>query len=407
MNILLDFLTFKWRTGAGEYARRVYYALMEKIQTDAISDVRLFALYDSSEGIAYEDMSEGHSQTAGISYLDANTTSITQLVEDNNIDLLFIACGQYLGKYGDLENVRCKTICVIHDLAYEEMFANSMDYYFKLINPKYRLNEHEKLSTKYHINTLKLVKWFVKTRCKQGFETGYKLLLPTLGLIQNNPNTQLITVSNYTRNSLLYHYGISPNKVKVLYSPERVYYNLSEKVENADLADLISKKKKYYLMLSANRNSKNPYKAVRAFKRYSEIDKEAYFILVGYPSKLFEKMLNPSSLSDSDLALAIQHCYALVYPTFFEGFGYPAIEAMHYAKPVLASNVTSLPEVFEDVPIYFSPLYETEIFNALIKLTDENYIGLCQKSAAQYEKVKKRQEQDLEQLINMILSKHQ
>ena len=114
-------------------------------------------------------------------------------------------------------------------------------------------------------------------------------------------------------------------------------------------------------------------------------------------------MYNPSYLSESNLALALRHCYALVYPTFFEGFGYPAIEAMHYGKPVLASNVTSLPEVFEDAPIYFSPLYETEIFNALTKLTDENYAERESKSKLQYAKVREKQEKDLEELVNHII----
>ena len=83
----------------------------------------------------------------------------------------------------------------------------------------------------------------------------------------------------------------------------------------------------------------------------------------------------------------------------------PILEAMHYGKPVLASNVTSIPEIFEDAPIYFSPLYELEIFNALTKLTDENYQEKANKSKQQYNKIRARQERDLKELVNMILDK--
>lgn len=405
MNILLDFLTLKWPTGAGEYARRVYYALLQKIKEESLADIHLFALFDSREGIAYEDMQEGTPITTGITHLDAAVTPIAQLVMENKIDVLFIACAQYFEKHNDLQEVTCKTICVIHDLAYEEMFTNGMDYYYKLLNPKYRLGEKTVSSKTYHLNTIKLIKWFFDTRRKHVGEQGLRMLEPTINLFSQNRNVQLVTVSDYTRKSLLYHYGIPSDSVKVLYSPERIFTNPHKKMGNLQLAELIENGRKYFLMLSANRNTKNPHKAVKAFKRFAELNPDTYFVAVGYQERAFPNMLNPAYLSDSDLALAIQHCYALVYPTFFEGFGYPAIEAMHYGKPVLASNVTSIPEVFEEAPLYFSPLYESEIFNALTKLNDAAYSVYAKRSKEQYDKVRTRQEKDLDTLLSMIITR--
>lgn len=401
MNILLDFITLKWQTGAGEYARRVYRELLATIAKRQLVDVHVYALWDSKAGIAYEDMRQG--AMSRVEYMDAADRAISEIVKDLQIDTFFIACAQYLGEYADLANVKCRTICVVHDLGYEEMFTNGMYYYFKLTNPKYRLGIAGEYGKPYWKNTLKIMKWFFDIRKERQMEIGLQLLQPSLEMARSNAKAQLVTVSEFTRNSLYYHYDVKPEQVQVLSSPERIYHGAASDIENAELRDIIVSGKRYYLMVSASRDTKNPEKAVKAFKRYAEADKEAYFVVVGYPTKTFDRMINVPYLSDCDLAAAFEHCYALVYPSFYEGFGYPPMEAMHYGKPVLASNTTSIPEVLEEAPIYFSPLYETEIFNALTKLTEENYASYEEKANKQYKKVHMRQERDLETLINMIL----
>ena len=110
-----------------------------------------------------------------------------------------------------------------------------------------------------------------------------------------------------------------------------------------------------------------------------------------------------SFLDDSDLQIVYANCYALIYPSYFEGFGYPPLEAMKYAKPVLSSNVCSMPEVLGDAPIYFSPIYESAIYGALCCLTNENYQYYSEKSRQQYSQVRTKQEGDLEDLINIVL----
>jgi glycosyltransferase involved in cell wall biosynthesis len=57
--------------------------------------------------------------------------------------------------------------------------------------------------------------------------------------------------------------------------------------------------------------------------------------------------------SDEVLANLYTHATALVYPSHYEGFGIPPLEAMHYGCPVVASNASSVPEVVGDAGIYF------------------------------------------------------
>lgn len=91
-----------------------------------------------------------------------------------------------------------------------------------------------------------------------------------------------------------------------------------------------------------------------------------------------------------------------MYASLHEGFGYPPLEAMKYRKPVLSSNVCSLPEVLGDAPIYFSPFYVSDMVYA-IKRLEKSYSFYCDQSYKRFLKVSERQKQDLEKLVSFIL----
>ena len=77
---------------------------------------------------------------------------------------------------------------------------------------------------------------------------------------------------------------------------------------------------------------------------------------------------------------------------------------MRYSKPVLASNATSIPEVLQDAPIYFNPLFESDIFRAFFALNETKYTEYCQKSFERVEQITQKQEADLVKLIDEILA---
>ena len=92
-----------------------------------------------------------------------------------------------------------------------------------------------------------------------------------------------------------------------------------------------------------------------------------------------------------------------MYPTYQEGFGYPPLEAMKYGVPCCISNVTSLPEVYGDSVVYFSPFYEADVFDKIQYLIENEKI-YRKRSIKHYEMMKERQNSDLKRLIDYILS---
>lgn len=410
MNILLDFLTIKWKNGGGEWTRRVYFELFDHLNAKPNS-VQLYALWDSTDGVGYEDMREDTlNKRIPITYVDIVGCTLPEIISEYHIDKFFISMSQVLGRYSniDLAHVQCEVLCITHDLWDEEVYYNQMDYYFKFIQPKYQFENRKEPNWMFYFrlkdSTPRLVKWLIQTRKNRTREKTLQSMAQVMEMIRTNPNVHLIVVSDYTRRSMQYIFGIPENKICVLYSPERVYADAKEEIDNPALRDVIEHGEKFYLLINANRIHKNPFKAVNAFEKYAQqTGEKAKLLALGYQGECTDYIVAASWLSDSDLANAYKHCYALIYPSFFEGFGYPPIEAMHYGKPVLCSYCTSMPDIFEDAPIWFSPLYESGIFEALYKLNDSNYDEYVNRSKKQYAKISERQQADLDKLIQMIL----
>jgi glycosyltransferase involved in cell wall biosynthesis len=405
MNLLFDFVTLSVKTGAGEYIRTILCKILDNIT--CYSNLHIFALYDSSKGIAYNDLSSLEEKYP-VKYVDIYNKSLDQLIVQYCIDRFFVGCDPYLDSYPGFEKIKCEVICVVHDICYKEMSSNHIYEYMDLLSENYAKNNRFHLSLLNNFNyirhTCQLSKKIFKNRIKSPYQGRLNNFEALVKLIHYNPKAQIIVVSQYTKTAILYNYDIPSGRIKILYSPERVYSDISSDIENPELKSIIASKRKYFLMVSAYRDAKNPMKAVHAFERFQLLHNNCWLLAIGYHGKITNNhVITTNFLSDNDLLRAYSHCYALIYPSFFEGFGYPPLEAMHFGKPVLSANVTSMPEVLGDAAIYFSPFFESDIFRALVSLTDDNYEYYSKRSKDQYNLIKARQSHDLEMLVLLLV----
>jgi glycosyltransferase involved in cell wall biosynthesis len=93
-------------------------------------------------------------------------------------------------------------------------------------------------------------------------------------------------------------------------------------------------------------------------------------------------------VADDDKASLLSGARALVYPSLYEGFGFPILEAMACGTPVLTSNVSSLPEVAGDAALLVDPLDVDAIAEGMSRLItdDELRVTLVEKGYAQFRK---------------------
>ena len=389
MNILFDLYTTQHFIGGGaEYIRKVFYSVLDAI--DGKNDIRLFGLHSSKlNKYAYADLNPEAIITKGVTPVDAANSSLKRIITEYQIDKVFIGVAQYWGKAFDVQNIKVPCICVVHDLCMEDYEDSQVP---ELLN----------LPWGWYLFNRKRLGWH-KRRILGQWKDPLLQMKNIMEMAHSNDNVQFITVSDYSLRSFQYHFDYPINRVKVLYSCPRVNL-VREGVEDSVLKEVISSGKKYYLMLSANRDLKNPKHTFNAFRRFVECGhKDAFLLTTGCKERMFDNHIPLGYICDNDLVLAMKHCYALLFPSFMEGFGYPPIEAMEYGKPVLCSNVTSIPEICGGAAIYFSPLYESDIFRCLHILNDSNYDEYAEKSRKRYLEVNKRQKEDLKTLVKLIL----
>ncbi len=410
MKILFDFLSLYQKNGAAEYCRRVFYALLDKIEKYNLSSISISCLYDSKCPPKYTEMHPDNLRHSCVSFVDIQ--NVIDEINKQNYDVFFFGCAQNAGWHPELAGLTCKSIIVFHDCVWEEFYYNDINLYLAHNNNElfhYRATGPMGKKVYLHLKgpTIRFCRWLLHVRQHGILEEGANMLQPALELYNKRNDNTIITVSNYSKSSIMYNFNVEEDKIHVLYSPERIYSDedqTSTGLTDDKLKRILNDRIKYFLIVSANRNTKNAKKALQAFKNFAKIKNDMYVVTIGYGKELFKNHIDLPFLCDRDLREAYKNCYALLYPSLFEGFGYPPLEAMKYGKPVLASNVCSMPEVLGEAPIYFSPFFESAIFNALLSLDENNYSVYSEKSTQRYEEIREKQESDLGQLVDTILN---
>ncbi len=180
---------------------------------------------------------------------------------------------------------------------------------------------------------------------------------------------KVLTVSNFSKQDFLAHYPIETNKIEVVYGAAReIFKPISWEEKEATKASYADGRE-YFLFVGGIQPRKNLMNLLKAFSLFKKWQKSNMKLVVAGRlawkyDDLVEKLKTYKyrddvhllgTLSDEQLAKITASAYALVYPSLFEGFGLPVIEAMQSGVPVIASNTSSLPEVGGDAALYASP----------------------------------------------------
>ena len=191
----------------------------------------------------------------------------------------------------------------------------------------------------------------------------------------------IIAVSHYTRRSFLEifpHYP--PDQVVVIYPASR-FSGGSELAKPRGLAPLRSSQ--FWLSVSTFEPRKNHRRLLAAYaKLKANVEEPLPLVLAGGPGWLmdgFEDTVSDLGLTrdvvmlgyvdDTTLEWLYQNCFAFVYPSLFEGFGLPVVEAMTLGAPVICAGNTSLPEIVGNAGLLVDPYDENEISRAMLRLS--------------------------------------
>lgn len=191
----------------------------------------------------------------------------------------------------------------------------------------------------------------------------------------------LIAVSKNTRKDILNIFkGISA-PVECVYQGFSSIYSQRVKSNTAILKTSV--KSPYFLFVSTIEPSKNVERLIDAFCAFNNSAAIRFSLCLsgklgwGYADVL-QKIKNESEkhsieyigyVKDEELVSLYSNAFAFIYPSLYEGFGIPPLEAMACGVPVLCSNNSSLPEVVGDAAITFDPYSVEEIESAMTQLS--------------------------------------
>lgn len=204
------------------------------------------------------------------------------------------------------------------------------------------------------------------------FRAWYKLQFA----LSKRSSKRIITDSSFSRDELIRYCRIPPSRIKAIPLGKE---HVREHRSDPDYLSRVKGDKPYVLAVS----SMNPNKNFRSIVRAAEIAGGTEYDVViagGTHPKVFGSSAEPDYggykyvgyVSDSQLRTLYEHADCFIYPSFYEGFGLPPLEAMASGCPVIVSDRASLPEVCGDAALYCDPHDPSDIAKQLVRIMGDS-----------------------------------
>ncbi|MCB0154514.1 MAG: glycosyltransferase family 4 protein [Anaerolineae bacterium] len=200
---------------------------------------------------------------------------------------------------------------------------------------------------------------------------------------------QVLTVSDFSRQELLRFYPTAPQKVTVIANGVGCQFqpqpSASQPQTEAAILAKYEVTQPYIFAVGNMHPRKNLARLLAAYRRL-QAERAALPKMVwgGLPRWESDSLVAqaqaagvvlPGFIEQADLPTFYRQAEMLVYPSLYEGFGLPPVEAMACGTPVIASNTTSLPEVVGNAALTVDPTQTSEIASAIARLLDDHALS--------------------------------
>jgi glycosyltransferase involved in cell wall biosynthesis len=213
--------------------------------------------------------------------------------------------------------------------------------------------------------------WFSPT-----FAAWYRFIIPRIA----RRARKVITISEFSRGRLVEMCGIDPGKVEVTPLGYSDAFHPASPHAIADVRVRYELPERYVVYVGSIEPRKNLARLVEAWLQLAQLD--CALVMAGAQGRIFSDLNMPElpqtilqlgRVPERDLAALYSGALFFVYPSLYEGFGLPPLEAMACGCPAIVSYATSLPEVCGEAALYFNPESVEDIVEKLaFALSDES-----------------------------------
>ncbi|KPL17123.1 MAG: glycosyltransferase [Bacteroides sp. SM23_62] len=196
---------------------------------------------------------------------------------------------------------------------------------------------------------------------------------------------RIVTVSEYSKKDIADSYRVNPDKIDVVYNGVNQVFTPLKKEDIPRVRNAYTGGMPYYIFVGSFHPRKNLARLMKAFDLFREQSPGVYKLVIvgekmfmaGDIDKTYARLKHNKDivftgrLSPEKLRDVMGASSGLTFVPLFEGFGIPLLEAMHCDIPILASNVTSLPEIAGKSAIYCNPLDIRDISQGMLTLATD------------------------------------
>lgn len=186
----------------------------------------------------------------------------------------------------------------------------------------------------------------------------YYLKRKCIALINVIVAKHIVTVSQYSKSTMLEKLPVSSDKISVIYN---AWQHLKLTSPDTGILDRMNLQPKgFYFFIGRLVNNKN----IKWIFKVADFNPQSKFVISGaVRNEIFDfyygknnNIIYTGFISDAEMAALFKNCKAFLFPSIMEGFGIPPLEALYYNAPIIISNTSSLPEIYEDCAHYIDPM---------------------------------------------------
>lgn len=183
-------------------------------------------------------------------------------------------------------------------------------------------------------------------------------------------SARVIAVSHATKADIVRFLGLDPERIEVIHeAPTLRIPTLNTQEISAPRFRRFGLTRPYILIPGSGHPRKNIARAIKAFKQ-TRLD--LLLVIIGRPTREEASLASSSVIftgfvSDLDMAMLTSQAQVVLFPSLYEGFGLPVLDAFAASVPVVTSNVSSLPEVAGSAAVLVDPLSAESIADGIIK----------------------------------------